>query len=246
MSYSSIVTCATLSQMKAEAPTGSYILCLLGNDYPAVESLRFYDFDFASTASADDNLVVATNVSGYSTMGRWLKVDFDVAPQVNADWTASSGPSMVLNKPTLATVAVSGSYNDLSNTPTIPAAYSFSVSSPTSRTVALATAYQASTTTKPAEVTINLTSTAALSLSGGTTDEADIIIGSTSAVASGMGTVIGKFKNSLTGTLVVGLAVNNAQTCQFKFSLPIGWYFAVRQITGTGVSVVSAFDQVLG
>lgn len=42
------------------------------------------------------------------------------AAQVNSDWTANSGVSQILNKPNLATVATSGSYNDLSNTPTIP------------------------------------------------------------------------------------------------------------------------------
>lgn len=39
---------------------------------------------------------------------------------VNADWNASSGDAQILNKPTLAPVATSGSYNDLSNKPTIP------------------------------------------------------------------------------------------------------------------------------
>jgi hypothetical protein len=38
---------------------------------------------------------------------------------VNADWTAASGDAQILNKPTLATVATSGSYTDLSNTPTV-------------------------------------------------------------------------------------------------------------------------------
>ena len=51
--------------------------------------------------------------------------------QVNADWDASSGVSEILNKPDLsiyaesidlATVATSGSYNDLLDKPTIPAA----------------------------------------------------------------------------------------------------------------------------
>lgn len=42
------------------------------------------------------------------------------AAQVNSDWNASSGVAQILNKPTLATVATSGSYNDLSNKPTIP------------------------------------------------------------------------------------------------------------------------------
>lgn len=44
------------------------------------------------------------------------------AAQVNADWEAASGVAQILNKPTLATVATSGLYNDLSNKPTIPAA----------------------------------------------------------------------------------------------------------------------------
>lgn len=39
---------------------------------------------------------------------------------VNADWNATEGDALILNKPTLATVATSGSYTDLSNKPTIP------------------------------------------------------------------------------------------------------------------------------
>lgn len=42
--------------------------------------------------------------------------------QVNSDWNSNSGLSQILNKPTLSTVATTGSYNDLSNKPTIPAA----------------------------------------------------------------------------------------------------------------------------
>ena len=42
------------------------------------------------------------------------------AAQVNSDWNSSSGVSQILNKPSLATVATSGSYADLSNKPTIP------------------------------------------------------------------------------------------------------------------------------
>ncbi len=39
---------------------------------------------------------------------------------VNADWNASSGDAQILNKPTLATVATSGAYSDLTGKPTIP------------------------------------------------------------------------------------------------------------------------------
>lgn len=39
---------------------------------------------------------------------------------VNADWNATEGDAQILNKPTLATVATSGSYSDLTSKPTIP------------------------------------------------------------------------------------------------------------------------------
>lgn len=52
--------------------------------------------------------------------GTWQTFPTIPAAQVNSDWNASSGVAEILNKPTLATVATSGSYNDLSNKPTIP------------------------------------------------------------------------------------------------------------------------------
>ena len=42
------------------------------------------------------------------------------AAQVQSDWNASSGMGQILNKPSLSTVATSGSYNDLIDKPTIP------------------------------------------------------------------------------------------------------------------------------
>lgn len=70
-----------------------------------------------SRTSADNGKVLGvTDTSG--TLG-WVAQTPD---QVNADWNAASGVSQILNKPSLATVATSGSYNDLSNKPSIPAA----------------------------------------------------------------------------------------------------------------------------
>ena len=42
---------------------------------------------------------------------------------VQSDWNAVSGDEQILNKPTLAAVATSGAYGDLSGTPTIPAQF---------------------------------------------------------------------------------------------------------------------------
>ena len=39
---------------------------------------------------------------------------------MQSDWNATSGDALILNKPSLATVATSGNYNDLSNKPNIP------------------------------------------------------------------------------------------------------------------------------
>jgi len=122
---------------------------------------------------------------------------------------------------------------------------SLTIGVPVSRTLSLSTAYQATTSAKPALVTVNLSSNAALSLSGGTTNTAEIVVGPTNAVAGGTGTAVGRFNNSLTGALVVGLAVNNTAMSPCSFFLPVGYYFSVR-VTAGSATITSAFDQALG
>lgn len=136
-----------------------------------------------------------------------------------------------------------GQYSSLTGAPSIPSA--FTAGYPTTRTVALATAYQCTNTAKPCSFTVTLSSTASLSLAGGTTNTADVLIGPTSGVATGTGTVIAKYSNTMTGTLIVGLGVNTNANSSFTTIIPAGGYFAVRQTAGT-ISVVSAFDQVIG
>lgn len=119
------------------------------------------------------------------------------------------------------------------------------VGTPNTLSMSLATAYQATNPAKAAFVTITISSTASLTLSGGQTQTAQIVIGSTSAVASGTGTSIGTTSNSQTGGVVVGVAVNAGLSSTTTVAIPAGWYFAVRQTSGT-VSIASAFDQSLG
>ncbi|HBP5444009.1 TPA: hypothetical protein L6B67_02590 [Pseudomonas aeruginosa] len=165
------------------------------------------------------------------------------AAQVNSDWNAGSGVAQILNKPILSTVATTGSYTDLSNKPTIPT--EFSVGSPTSRNVSLATAYQCTNTARPCSITITLQAQSSVSLSGASNNEGAVTIGSTSGVATGTGTNIATYKNNLGGTLVIGLNLNSQQANTYSVLLPAGWYFAVRQTAGSGLEVVSAFDQAL-
>lgn len=74
---------------------------------------------------------------------------------------------------------------------------------------------------------------------------ADIVIGSTNAVASGTGTQIGKYANSNTGALTIGLNLSTISGVSYSFALPAGWFFAIRQTNGT-VMITSAFDQAIG
>lgn len=70
--------------------------------------------DLSNTPSIPTATSDLTNDSGYITLS-------DVPAQVQSDWTESDNtdPAYIANKPNLAAVATSGSYTDLSNTPTI-------------------------------------------------------------------------------------------------------------------------------
>lgn len=121
-----------------------------------------------------------------------------------------------------------------------------SYGAPSSRTVALATAYQCTDTTKPCILTLTLQANSSISLSGTSNNEGNIVIGSTNAVTSGTGTAVATYRNQLGGTLVIGLNITSNQSNTYSVFLPAGWYFAVRQTSGTGLQVVSAFEQLAG
>lgn len=125
--------------------------------------------------------------------------------------------------------------------PTGPSAFG----APNTRTLALGTALQATNSAKPAIVTITLTSTANFSLSGGTTNTADVVIGATSGVGTSGGSTMGKYANSVTGTIAVGLNMSSVATTTYTLALPAGQWFAVRQTAGT-VTVQLAADQQVG
>ena len=66
-------------------------------------------------------LVAGANIT-IAESSNQIVISATANPQVNADWDATSGVAQILHKPTLSSVATSGSYNDLTDKPTIPAA----------------------------------------------------------------------------------------------------------------------------
>lgn len=117
---------------------------------------------------------------------------------------------------------------------------------PTSRGVSLATAYQCTTTTMPCLFTVTLQSQSAISLGGASNNEGAVMLGPTNGVAGGTGTVLATYKNNLGGTLVIGLNITSQQANTYTVPVPTGHWIAVRQTAGTGLQVVSSFDQQIG
>lgn len=79
------------------------------------------DLSVTTNAASGGGALTYNNTNGTFTFTPPNLSNF-LTTQVNADWNATTGAARILNKPTLAAVATSGSYSDLTNTPTIPAA----------------------------------------------------------------------------------------------------------------------------
>ena len=117
---------------------------------------------------------------------------------------------------------------------------------PVARTLALGTAYRALDPSKPVLLTVTLQANSSISLGGASNNEGAITVGPTAAVIAGTGMNVATYKNNLGGTLVVGLNLNSQQANTYTVALRAGDFFAIRQTAGTGLQVLSAFEQILG
>lgn len=73
-----------------------------------------------SVLDAKQDLIAASDSSKYYRGDKtWATFPSIPNPQVQTDWNAVSGMGVLLNKPTLVTVATSGAYSDLSGRPTL-------------------------------------------------------------------------------------------------------------------------------
>lgn len=102
-----------------QAPTESAVLPIVDN----AETRKI------SLANLRKSLFVAAseNEFGVVKVGNNLSIDQNgilnaADPAVTADWTAATGPSVILNKPVLSTVATTNAYTDLDGRPNIPPA----------------------------------------------------------------------------------------------------------------------------
>src|SRR5215472_2616346 len=93
-----------------------------------IDELDFPTGVSSATVTAPGKVTVNLTAGGGGsyTAGAGISITNNVitntSPNVQSDWSAQSGLAHILNQPTLATVATTGSYTDLTNKPTIPAA----------------------------------------------------------------------------------------------------------------------------
>lgn len=188
--------------------------------------------------------------------------------QVNSDWIASSGVAKILNKPTLATVATSGAYADLTGSPTIPPATTltttgtgsatynggtgvlniptppaqtaFNYGSPAAKTVAVSTTYQAADNSKAAVVTVSPSCQNATTVLASSACTLQVRQSASSGLTCGNGTVA----STWTSTVQLGLAFTGTSGSPFDVKLPIGGYFILCSTAGT--FTLSAVEQVAG
>ena len=75
-------------------------------------------YDASNPNGYTSNVGTVTSVNNVSPVNGNVTLSIPAA-QVNSDWNAVSGVAQILNKPSLATVATSGAYSDLTGTPSL-------------------------------------------------------------------------------------------------------------------------------
>lgn len=149
----------------------------------------------------------------------------------------------LVGKPALAPVATTGSYNDLSDKPAALTPYTFDFGLPVARTVAVSTAYQAINAARAAEVSVSAQCTASLNLAGGSTCTLQARVGAAPLTCSN-GAIVATWSNGNTGTLTVGLGLQQTVGAPYSLKLPIGASFILCPVAGT--FTITAAEQTAG
>jgi microcystin-dependent protein len=104
------------ADLYARIPGDGEMEILLGDTAISDSPFSFWQYD-ASSSATDDFAGGVIKPTAQMSNGRWLRRGYY---NVMGDWSQSTSTeqSYIQNKPTLATVAISGAYSDLTGTPT--------------------------------------------------------------------------------------------------------------------------------
>lgn len=116
------------------------------------------------------------------------------------------------------------------------------IGAPVTRSLSLATAYQASTPTKPALLKVEITCVTTVGVGSPQTNTIELRIGPNNTVASGGGTRADVFRSDLSVTLI---SLGWTSQGVLRAEIPAGYYFSINRTVGSGTSIVTAYDQAL-
>lgn len=173
--------------------------------------------------------------------GEWVQIPTQPEVQEWLDWKADIS--------SLKPVAFSGDYDDLTDKPTIPglqvqsdwaqtnsSATDFIKNKPSrsqsSASRGLNAAFQISTS-RDAYVMYSTSISNTVSLSGGSSGGVILEIATNSGFTTGV-QELGRISNSNTGTLVLGLVLNDSVTNTLKGYVPAGYYVRLRTFNTVG------------
>jgi hypothetical protein len=183
-------------------------------------------FDVSTTTTSLDYITKAQAAAGQWAAGQGYTINTFVWPYARIQDVNSAVAAATSS---LATVARTGSYNDLTNKPTIPTVTSMSFAT-SSRS--LNSAFQVSST-RASYVNYSVDIATTVSLSGGQVGTVYLEYADDSGFTTNV-TEIGRFVNGQTGTLVVGLTLNQTNTAQVQGMIPAGKYVRLRTQNNTG------------
>lgn len=163
--------------------------------------------------------------------------------------TGATGPANSLSVGTVTTGAAAASITGTAPSQTLNLTLpNFSPQSPVSRTVAVATAYQHTDTTKAYRTTVNVRATQVLTLAGTAADKLELRVGPSAASVAPSGSggfSVAVWESGITGIAVmIGAGIQDGGT--MFADVPAGWYFQINRLSGANATVVSCFTQTMG
>lgn len=221
----------TLGTVSTGTAGSSVIITNSGSSSAATFNFTIPRGDTGAAGSNGSNGAAATIAAGTTTTG---------SAGTNASVTNVGSSSTAVFNFTIPRGDVGATGNTGATGPVGPSV----ISSPNTRSLSLATAYQATDTSKPAFVTVVIECTATVTIGSAQANTMELIVGSTNGVASGTGTLADTFRSDLSVSIVISLGWTGRQT--LRAQIPAGHFFAVRRTVGTGCSIISAHDQALG
>lgn len=255
------ISTATQSALdgKFAIPSGSTAQYVRGDgslaSFPSIPSLPIAVSNVTGLQTALDGKAalvhthISTDITDTTSVGRSVMMAANVGAArtaIGAGTSSFSGAYADLTgKPTLATVAGTGNYYDLS---TKPAAKSFNnAATPTIQTVAAGANGDRLSTFRDTEVSYSVTIDTSVSLSGNSSGYVVLEIAATNSTTASDWKEISRVSSGQAGSLVIGLVLNQTGGGAVVGVVPAGWYRRLRKVNvaGTPTIVLTGSQEVL-